>query len=136
MERNEGTRMSAEEKLKVVEEGRQSGATISEVCRRHQVSHAQFYRWERLARQGALEALRNGARRAKNGKHEQWLMKTWSIWCLLRSTGFWTGMTCSIAGRAFRLKAQRWRKLQGELFDQTLIAITLSLPIERSRLRR
>jgi len=71
MGRNEGRRLSAEEKLKVVEEGRQSGATISEVCRRHQVDHAQFYRWERLARQGALEMLRNGARKSKNGKHEE-----------------------------------------------------------------
>lgn len=74
MGRNQGARLSAEEKLKVVEEGRQSGATISEVCRRHQVDHAQFYRWERLARQGALEMLRNGARKSKNGKHEEWLM--------------------------------------------------------------
>jgi len=74
MGRNQGRRLSAEEKLKVVEEGRQSGATISEVCRRHQVDHAQFYRWERLARQGALEMLRNGARKSKNGKHDEWLM--------------------------------------------------------------
>ena len=73
MGRNEGRRLSAEEKLKVVEEGRQSGATISEVCRRHQVDHAQFYRWERIARQGALEMLRNGARKSKNGKQEEWL---------------------------------------------------------------
>ncbi len=54
-----------------MEEGRQSGATISEVCRRHQVAHAQFYRWERLARQGSLEALCNGARKSKNGKREE-----------------------------------------------------------------
>ena len=74
MVRNQGTRLSAEEKLKVEEEGRQSGATISEVCRRHQVDHAQFYRWERLARQGALEMLRSGARKSKNGKHEARLM--------------------------------------------------------------
>jgi len=74
MDKNQGRRLSAEEKLRVVEEGRQSGATISEVCRRHQVDHAQFYRWERIARQGALEALRNGARKSKNGKHEEWLM--------------------------------------------------------------
>jgi transposase-like protein len=47
---------------------------ISEVCRRHQIHHTQFYRWERLARQGALEALRNSARRNKNGKHEEWLV--------------------------------------------------------------
>jgi transposase len=65
--------MTAEEKLGVVEEGRQSGTTISEVCRRYQVSHAQFYRWERLAKQGALEALRNGSRKAKNGKREELL---------------------------------------------------------------
>ncbi|MCL0103832.1 transposase [Dehalococcoidia bacterium] len=67
-------RLSAEEKLRVVEEGRQSGASISEVCRRHQIAHTQFYRWERLARQGALEALRNGARKARNGKREEQLL--------------------------------------------------------------
>jgi len=74
MDRNQGRRLSPEEKLRVVVEGRQSGATISEVCRRHQVDHAQFYRWERLARQGSSEALRYGARKAKNGKREEWLM--------------------------------------------------------------
>ncbi len=74
MARNQGRRLSAEEKLRVVEEGRQSAGTISKVCRRHQFDHAQFYRWERLARQGALEALRNGAKKSKNGKHEEWLV--------------------------------------------------------------
>jgi len=74
MERNQCGRVTAEEKLKTVEEGRQSGATISEVCRRHQISHVQFYRWERLARQGALEALRNGSRKARNGKREELLI--------------------------------------------------------------
>jgi len=67
-------RMTAEEKLRVVEEGRQSGAKISEVCRQNQIYYVQFYRWERLARQGALEALRNGSRKPKNGKHEEWLI--------------------------------------------------------------
>ena len=74
MDRNQGRRMTAEEKLGVVEEGRQSGATISEVCRRHQIHHTQFYRWGRLARQGALEALRNGTRKARNGRREEWLL--------------------------------------------------------------
>jgi len=74
MERNQGRRVSAEERLGILAEGRQSGATVSEVCRRHQISHAQFYRWERIARQGALEALRNGARKVRNGKREEWLM--------------------------------------------------------------
>jgi transposase-like protein len=66
--------LTAEDKLRVVEEGRQSGTTISEVCRRHQIYHTQFYRWESLARQGALEALRNGVSRNKNGKHEERLL--------------------------------------------------------------
>lgn len=74
MKRNRGRRMTAEEKLGVVEEGRQSEATISEVCRRHQIHHIQFYRWERFARQGALEGLRNGARKSKNGRREEQLV--------------------------------------------------------------
>ncbi|MBM4461840.1 MAG: transposase, partial [Chloroflexi bacterium] len=41
MERSQGRHMSAEEKLRVVEEGRGSGATISEVCRRHQIAYTQ-----------------------------------------------------------------------------------------------
>jgi transposase-like protein len=73
MEKNQSRRMSAEEK--VVVEGRGSGATISEVCRRHQIVHTHFYRWERIAREGALEALRNGSRRAKNGKREESLTR-------------------------------------------------------------
>jgi len=74
MDRHQNRRLTAEEKLRVVEEGRQSGAAISEVCRRHRIHHTQFYRWERLARQGALEALRNGSRKPRNGKHEEWLL--------------------------------------------------------------
>ena len=74
MDRHQSKRMTAEEKLRVVEEGRQSGAAISEVCRRHQIHHTQFYRWERLARQGALEALRNGSRKTRDGKREEYLV--------------------------------------------------------------
>jgi transposase-like protein len=74
VERKRGKHLSAEEKLRVVEERRKSGATISEVCRHHQVDHAQFYRWERLAKQGALEALRSGAKKIKNSSREEWLI--------------------------------------------------------------
>ncbi len=55
-------RWTAEEKLQILEEGRQTGQTISEVCRRHQIAPGQFYAWEKQARQGALVALRNGPR--------------------------------------------------------------------------
>jgi len=63
--------MSGEEKLRISEEGRQSGLTISEVCLRYQIAYTQFYRWERVAREGALEGLRNGGRKVKNGRPEQ-----------------------------------------------------------------
>ena len=52
-------RWTAEEKLSILEEARQSGQSISEVCRRHQIAPGQFYAWERQARQGAVAALRN-----------------------------------------------------------------------------
>jgi transposase len=56
---NNRRRWIAEEKLSVLEEARQSGQSISEVCRRHQLAPGQFYAWERQARQGALLALKN-----------------------------------------------------------------------------
>lgn len=54
-------RWTAEEKLQIIEEARQTGQTVSEVCRRRQVAPGQFYAWEKQARQGALESLRNGS---------------------------------------------------------------------------
>jgi transposase-like protein len=56
---------TAEEKLRILEEARQAGQSVSEVCRRHQIAPGQFYAWERLARQGALEALRHSRRGRK-----------------------------------------------------------------------
>jgi len=48
---------TAAEKLKIVEEGRQSGQSVSAVCRRHGIAVGQFYAWEKKARQGALAGL-------------------------------------------------------------------------------
>ncbi|MGQ0570158.1 MAG: transposase [Armatimonadota bacterium] len=58
-------RWTAEEKLKILEEARQAGQSVSEVCRRHQIAPGQFYLWERQARHGALQALRDGKRGRK-----------------------------------------------------------------------
>lgn len=58
-------RWTAEEKLRILDEARQAGQPVSEVCRRHQIAPGQFYAWERLARQGALEALRHSKRGRK-----------------------------------------------------------------------
>jgi len=60
-------RWTAEEKLRIIEEARQTEQTVSAVCRRHGLATGQFYGWEKQARQGALERLRNGQRgRKKN----------------------------------------------------------------------
>ncbi len=59
-------RWTAEEKLRILDEARQAGQPVSEVCRRHQIAPGQFYAWERLARQGALEALRHSKRGRKS----------------------------------------------------------------------
>ena len=53
-------RWTAEEKLAIIEEARQAGQTVSEVCRRHGIATGQFYAWEKRARQGALQGLRAG----------------------------------------------------------------------------
>ena len=71
--------MSVEERPKVEEEGRQSGAMISEVCQRHHTDHAQFYSWDRIARQGASEALHNSARKSANGK-QAWHIDLTYLW--------------------------------------------------------
>jgi transposase len=52
-------RWTAEEKLSILEEARQAGQSISDVCRRNQIAPGQFYAWERQARQAALSALKN-----------------------------------------------------------------------------
>ena len=53
-------RWTAEEKMRIIEEARQTEHSVSEVCRRYGLATGQFYGWEKQARQGALEALRNG----------------------------------------------------------------------------
>lgn len=54
---NKRRKLSAEEKCRIVEEGRQPGVSVSEVCRRHGIAGSVFYRWEAAMREGAKEAL-------------------------------------------------------------------------------
>jgi transposase len=58
-------RWTAAEKLRILEEARQSGQAVSEVCRQHQIASGQFYIWEKQARRGALESLQQGQRGRK-----------------------------------------------------------------------
>lgn len=70
MSTSQRRRWSAEEKLRILEDARQADQTVSAVCRHYQIAPGQFpglsarigYAWEKQARQGALEVLRNGQR--------------------------------------------------------------------------
>ena len=57
-------RYTAKEKVKILEEGRQSGS-VSETCRRHGISSNQFYQWEKAAREAMLERFQDGKRGSK-----------------------------------------------------------------------
>ena len=50
-------RLSAEEKVKILEEARQPQTTVAEVLRRYQLDATTFYRWEREAKAATLAAL-------------------------------------------------------------------------------
>jgi transposase len=62
---------TAEEKLRILEEGRQTSQSVSAVCRHYQVAPGQYYAWEKQARQAALAALRNGRRGSQGGDPSQ-----------------------------------------------------------------
>ena len=64
-------RMSAEEKLRILEEARAPNTTVAEVLRRHQVDAASFYRWEREARAGMLSALGERVRAREDDKDRE-----------------------------------------------------------------
>jgi transposase len=51
-----GRRWTAAQKMRIVEETFEPGATVSEVARRHEVAPSQLFTWRRLAAQGALTA--------------------------------------------------------------------------------
>jgi transposase-like protein len=67
MDENKTTRRhwEAEQKLAIIEEARQTGHRVSEVCQRHRINVKQFYAWERQARRGALDSLKQGNRKPK-----------------------------------------------------------------------
>jgi len=47
-------RCGAKEKSEVLEEARQAGALVSEVCRRYGISTGQYYQWDKQPRQGGF----------------------------------------------------------------------------------
>jgi len=55
-------RLAAEVKLQAIQEARQGGMPISQVCEKYAIRPAQFYQWEKTAEQAALAALQGQKR--------------------------------------------------------------------------
>lgn len=90
---------TAQEKLGIIEEARQTPCTVSEVCRRHGLAVGQFYTWEKQARQGALEALRNGRRgRKKDDATAQLQTEIQRLWAVI----------AELSAENLELKRGRW----------------------------
>jgi transposase len=70
MGRKQARRFTAEEKLRILEEGRQPNTTVAEVLRRHGLDATTFYRWERLAKAGMREALAERPRKGNGVERE------------------------------------------------------------------
>jgi transposase-like protein len=51
-------RFTAEAKLKAIQEARQGGVPVRQVCEQYDIRPSQFYQWERKAEQAALKGLR------------------------------------------------------------------------------
>lgn len=63
--------LSAEEKLRILEEARQPQTTVAEVLRRHQLDATTFYRWEREAKAAMLAALGERPRAREDDKDRE-----------------------------------------------------------------
>ena len=55
----------AQLKLHAIQEARQGGVPVSQVCEKYDIRPSQFYQWEKMAEKGALEALRGKKRERK-----------------------------------------------------------------------
>jgi len=66
MEKRSYRRFTAEEKRTILEETRQPGVTLAEVCRKHSVSPALVYKWRTVAQQATTAALQQVDSRGKS----------------------------------------------------------------------
>lgn len=75
-------RFTAEMKLQAIQEARQGGAPVRQVCEQYDIRPSQFYQWERKAEQAALEALRGQKRGRKrvSPREEQLLAEIEHLW--------------------------------------------------------
>jgi transposase len=64
-EKQNRRQLTAEEKLKILEEARQDNVSLTHVCRKYGITLSQFYQWEKQARAAILIALSGNKRGRK-----------------------------------------------------------------------
>lgn len=57
MKKMSQNKFTAEEKVKIINEGEYGSMSINEVCRRHQISPNSYYLWRKQAQQAMLTGL-------------------------------------------------------------------------------
>ena len=62
---------TGEEKHKILKEGQTSGASVSEVCRRHGIDPGQYYQWLKASEEGAKQALSPGKKEKPSQREER-----------------------------------------------------------------
>ena len=67
-------RWPVEEKLTILKEGQNSGASIAEVCRRHGINTGQYYQWLKVA-EAAMRQAFNGDKKEKPSQREERLQR-------------------------------------------------------------
>ena len=67
-------RFTADEKFRILEEGRQPGTSVAEVCRRHQITSSLFYKWEGDVKKAAMVALSGQKSQVRDDGRERELL--------------------------------------------------------------
>ena len=71
MEKRSQRRFTAEEKLKILQEGEYGNMTINEVCRRHGISAVTYYYWKKQAQLSMKDGLSNKSTGKKNKRESE-----------------------------------------------------------------
>lgn len=92
---------SADTKLQILKEGRQTNLSISQICEQYQISPTLFYQWERQADQAALKELNAQVRGRKKVRpaEEQLLAEVHRLQAVI----------AELSAENLQLKKGRWR---------------------------
>ena len=92
---------TAETKLQILKEGRQTNLSISQVCDQYQISPTLFYQWERIVERAAMTALQGQPRGRKKLRPSEE--------ALLAEVQRLREVVADLSSENLQLKKGRWR---------------------------